>query len=263
MPRAQVNGADLYYEEHGSGPAVVFVHGGGGNHLSWWQQVPVFSDCYRAITYDQRGFGSSTPVGAVGPDVLASDLIALLDHLHIERACLVAQSLGGWAAWGVAAKQPERVRALLMADTPGGVPTPAAEGLFSEMQTRTRSGEAPLARAIAPDLAQRRPELAFLYWQIQGLNPAVPPAAGRELLDALARRSPAPDFRAPTLFVVGEQDEMIPPSVIEGAAAAVPGARLLRVADAGHSVYFERADVFNAALAELLRDADKLEASRS
>src|SRR5262245_52635903 len=110
MPRARINGADLYYEEHGSGPALVFVHGG-GNHLSWWQQVPVFSPHYRCITYDQRGYGSSTPVEPGDPDVLAADLLALLDHLGIERACLVAQSLGGWAAWGAAARQPRRVRA--------------------------------------------------------------------------------------------------------------------------------------------------------
>jgi 3-oxoadipate enol-lactonase len=209
------------------------------------------------VTYDQRGYGSSTPVGPGDPDVLAADLIGLLDHLGIERACLVAQSLGGWAAWGVAVRQPRRVRALLMADTPGGVPVPEAEQLFREMQQRLRGGEAPLARAIWPRLAETRPDLAFLYWQIQALNPALAPAAGGEMLAKLARRVPAPGLAAPALFVVGEQDEMIAPTVIAAAAAAVPGARLLRVPDAGHSVYFERADVFNAALAELLREAEK------
>jgi 3-oxoadipate enol-lactonase len=258
MPRARLNGADLYYEEHGSGPALVFVHGGGGNHLSWWQQVPVFSPRYRCVTYDQRGFGSSGPAGTGDPDVLAEDLLALLDHLSIESACLVAQSLGGWAAWGVAARQPRRVRALLMADTPGGVPAPAAEQWFLGMQSRLGT-EAPLARAIGDQLARHRPELAFLYWQIQGLNPPLAPAAGGEMLRKLARRVAAPGFSAPTLFVVGEQDEMIAPEVIAGAAAAVPGARLLGVPDAGHSVYFERPDVFNEALGELLRLAEKRE----
>jgi 3-oxoadipate enol-lactonase len=257
MPRAKLNGADLYYEEHGSGPALVFVHGGGGNHLSWWQQVPVFSIRCRCIIYDQRGYGSSTPVGPADPDVLAADLLALLDHLAVERACLVAQSLGGWAAWGVAARQPQRVRALLMADTPGSVPTSAAERMFLGMQERVRGGEAPLARAIWPRLAETRPDLAFLYWQIQALNPPLAPDAGGEMLAKLARRVPAPGLDAPVLFVVGEEDAMIAPDVIAAAAAAVPGARLLRVPDAGHSVYFERADVFNAALLELLREAEK------
>jgi 3-oxoadipate enol-lactonase len=261
MPRARVNGADLYYEEHGTGPALVFVHGGGGNHLSWWQQIPVFAQQHRCIAYDQRGFGASTPAGAGDPDVLAADLIALLDHLQVERAVLVAQSLGGWAAWGVAARQPWRVRALLMADTPGGVPAPEAEQLFAGLQQRMRSGEPPLARALGPDLARTRPDLVFLYWQIQGLNP--PLVASPEFAARLARRLPAPGYTAPTLFVVGEQDEMIAPAVIAAAAAAVPGARLLRVPDAGHSVYFEKAQTFNAALRELLREADKRDGEAS
>ena len=49
MPKAQVNGIAVYYEVHGDGPAVVFAHGAGGNHLSWWQQVPVFARQYRCV----------------------------------------------------------------------------------------------------------------------------------------------------------------------------------------------------------------------
>jgi 3-oxoadipate enol-lactonase len=256
MPRAQVNGADLYYEEHGKGPALVFVHGGGGNHLSWWQQVPAFARDHRCVVYDQRGYGSSTPVEAADPDVLAADLAALLDHLAIERACLVAQSLGGWAAWGVGARHPERVRALVMTGTPGGVPAPEAEAWLRGMQGRMRAGEAPLARAIGSQLADERPDLAFLYWQIQGLNPPLPTAPG-QMLERLARRLPAPGLACPALFVVGEQDEMIAPSAVAAAAAGVPGARLLRVPATGHSVYFERPEVFNAALREFLREVEK------
>src|SRR5438094_6559471 len=59
MPKAPVNGIELYYEVHGNGPAVVFAHGAGGNHLSWWQQVPVLARQYRCISFDHRGFGQS------------------------------------------------------------------------------------------------------------------------------------------------------------------------------------------------------------
>jgi 3-oxoadipate enol-lactonase len=55
MPKAQVNGIELYYEVHGDGPAIVFAHGAGGNHLSWWQQVPVSASKYRCITAADRG----------------------------------------------------------------------------------------------------------------------------------------------------------------------------------------------------------------
>ena len=59
MPFLPVNGIELYYEVHGEGPAIVFCHGAGGNHLSWWQQVPVFAQRFRCITYDSRAFGLS------------------------------------------------------------------------------------------------------------------------------------------------------------------------------------------------------------
>ena len=54
MPFASVNGIELYYETHGTGPALVLAHGGGGSHLSWWQQVPALSKMYQVVT-----FGSS------------------------------------------------------------------------------------------------------------------------------------------------------------------------------------------------------------
>ena len=59
MPKAPINGIDLYYESHGSGPAIVFAHGRGGNHMSWWQQVARFSGEFRCVTFDHRGWGQS------------------------------------------------------------------------------------------------------------------------------------------------------------------------------------------------------------
>ena len=57
MPYAPINGTQLFYESHGDGPAIVFAHGRGGNHLSWWQQVAEFQHDYRCITFDHRGWG--------------------------------------------------------------------------------------------------------------------------------------------------------------------------------------------------------------
>src|SRR4030095_3328468 len=96
----------LYYEDTGgNAPAVLFLHGAGGNHLSWWQQVPVFAEEYRCVTVDPRGFGPSPDAtGGPGPAALATDAIALLDHLGIARAAVVAQSMGGWAAVGAAVR---------------------------------------------------------------------------------------------------------------------------------------------------------------
>ena len=95
MPSFDRAGCPLYYEVDGEGPAIVFAHGAGGNHLSWWQQVPEFRDSYRCVALDQRGFGRSLvePGGEdPSPEAFRLDLVALLDELAIEKSALVAQS---------------------------------------------------------------------------------------------------------------------------------------------------------------------------
>src|SRR5436190_14172323 len=101
------------------------MHGAGGNHLSWWQQVPAFAEEDRWVTVDQRGFGQSPDVSdGPGPAALATDVLALLDHLKIARAALVAQSMGGWAAVGGVLKAPERLWAIALANTVGNLTNP-------------------------------------------------------------------------------------------------------------------------------------------
>src|SRR2546427_12827065 len=96
------DGFRLYYEDTGGvGPTILFLHGAGGNHLSWWQQVPVFAEEYRCVTMDQRGFGQSPDVaGGPGPAALATDAVALLQHLRLAQAAGVAQSMGRWGGPG-------------------------------------------------------------------------------------------------------------------------------------------------------------------
>src|SRR5207247_9362679 len=120
------DGFRLDYEDTGGpGPTVLVLHGAGGNHLSWWQQAPVFAEEYRCVTVDQRGFGQSPDApGGPGPAALATDALALLDHLGIRRAALVARSMGGWAAAGAAVRAPERLWAVVMANTVGTLTNP-------------------------------------------------------------------------------------------------------------------------------------------
>ena len=125
MSNVERDGEEIYYECHGSpdAPVVVLGHGAGGNHGIWFQQVPAFSRDYRVVTWDQRGFGLSTNRHQLAnPRVAARDLLAILDHLEVERAHVVGQSMGGWAALGLALAHGPRVRSLVLADTLGGIP---------------------------------------------------------------------------------------------------------------------------------------------
>src|ERR1700689_3266439 len=137
------DGDDVYFETVGApdAPVVVLGHGAGGNHAIWYQQVPVFARDYRVVTWDQRSFGLSTNNhGLANPVTATNDLLAILDHLEVERAHVVGQSMGGWAAMGLAVAHGERARSLVLADTIGGIPvdgwwkprpTPPREGSFN------------------------------------------------------------------------------------------------------------------------------------
>ena len=257
MPWVSVGDTRLYYEARGKGPALVFAHGAGGNHLSWWQQVPFFAEQYRCLVFDHRAFGRSVDAPEPqGRRAFAEDLRQLLDHLGIERTAIVAQSMGGRTAVGFALRNPGRVCALVLAGTTGGAVDDDVRAA-QEAHSRSDTGRRSLAqRAIAPRLRQERPELAYLYRLIGRLNPPRPQ-------DFLA---PIPGYRGssaqrlaelgiPILFLVGEEDAVTPPHIMRMAHQLVPGSEFDVVEDAGHSAYFERPESFNQRVARFLAEA--------
>lgn len=251
------DGVRLYYEDTGgSSPAVLFLHGAGGNHLSWWQQVPVFAAEYRCITLDQRGFGQSPDVpGGPGPAALATDAIALLDHLGIRRAAVVAQSMGGWAAVGAAVRAPERFWAIVLANTVGNLSDPEIAALRQTLASASPPRPAVLWHAaLGKTFRAQQPIRAFLYAQIAGLNAPLP-ADFRERLGALT--TPVDRYaatRVPTFFLTSDEDGLIWPELSRKVHERVPGSRFERVDAAGHSTYFERPDVFNREVNAFLKE---------
>jgi 3-oxoadipate enol-lactonase len=256
MPFAPVQGTQLYYESHGEGPAVVLAHGAGGNHLSWWQQVPEFASRFRCITFDHRAFGRTLDGegdASLGRRGFHDDLRDLLDYLGIDEVRIVAQSMGGRTAVGFALRNPGRCRAMVLAGTTGG----AVDDEIRDMQEAYRAtevGQLPLLkRAVSPELKERAAEMDFLYRAIARMNPPRPK-------DFLA---PIPGYRGssaerlagagfPILFLVGEHDAITPAGVIERCHRAVPGSQFVRIADSGHSSYFEQPAAFNAAVLAFL-----------
>jgi pimeloyl-ACP methyl ester carboxylesterase len=108
---APVPGGELYYEESGEGPAVVLGHAGIADHTMWDAQVDPFSERYRVVRYDLRGFGrSSTPETDYAPH---DDVRALLAHLNIDRAAVVGVSMSGGIAVDFALAHPEMLWALV------------------------------------------------------------------------------------------------------------------------------------------------------
>jgi 3-oxoadipate enol-lactonase len=251
MPLAKINGIELYYETHGEGPSIVFAHGGAGNHLSWWQQVPALSAKYRCITFDHRGFGvSHEAADGPGASAFVEDLRALLDHLGIEKAALVGQSMGGWTVLGFAATYPRRTSALVLCDTTAGMDD--AEVMAEQGRITKRAAGGLVQKAVAADFPQREPALNFLYGQIAQLN-NLPPKLLAGLFNLRHSPDPLIEHRIPTLLVWGDQDALIPASTMELMRRRVPHARTALIEAAGHSVYFEKGAQFNAILSEFLQ----------
>ncbi len=261
----QIGEFSLYYERTtprfaliadekvpGAGLPLVFLHGMGGNHLSWWQQVPYFTSLgYQCITLDQRSFGLSPDPDDLFCRAHPTDLARLLDHLQIDRVVLVGQSMGGWSIVGCALDRPERVAALVLSGSPGGIVTATMDQCI-----RSTNGSRPLSGASASprqiDL-DRSPETAFLYDQIERLGARPPVDAGSRLRAMNFNVEMAvSQLKMPVLCIVGEQDDVFPPDVIRELTKMLPDARLVTVVGCGHSAYFDKADVFNRSVGEFL-----------
>lgn len=248
-------GEKIYYQTIGDGPVVVLSHGAGGNHTIWYQQVPALAAKYRVVTWDQRSFGRSTNhAGKAGPEAFARDLVALLDHLEIERAHLVGQSMGGWTVVRFALDHPQRVRSLVLADTVGGLVTDLARRDFARLASRgLDTSSLPIHRhpAIGQQLSTQDPAKAFLYRQIGDLGGEREPRIGERLFaaDYSARAS---ELTMPTLLIVGSGDDLFRPATIHSVAALLPSARVVEIPAAGHSPYFEAAGRWNRVVMDFL-----------
>lgn len=261
MPYAPVNGIQLYYEENGKGFPVVLAHGAGGNHLSWWQQVPYISRHYRCITFDHRGWGLSVDEDDGGPERFVEDLRGLLDHLELEDVVLAGQSMGGLSCLGIALSQPKRVRGLLMANTFAGMRREVWLGSSDDKREAVRAiwdrrRQDGIKRALAPEFTREHKDLAFLYKQIRLLNEFGPNRLVSEpRIQRLRALERMPDTGAskealaalpmPVLFIGGEHDEVMPVSLMEIAHSLIPTSRMVVVPGAAHSVYFEAPEIFN------------------
>ncbi|MGE3075259.1 MAG: alpha/beta fold hydrolase [Dehalococcoidia bacterium] len=261
MPYLERPGARIYYDVSGGGPALLFAHGLGGNHMSWWQQIPAFNDRYTCIAFAHRGFSPSTEEpGGPGALAVADDLAALMDELRLPDVTLVAQSMGGWTCLAYALAHPERIRALVMCDTTGTLAHPAFPAIWTAQPRGREQGlfERGIHPAAGERMAAEQPALHHLYWQINNLASGVDKDALRMQLGQL-RAEPLESLAKltmPVLCIAGEEDIVIPPETVRILAESVPNGRFVAVPRAGHSVYFERAAEFNQILSAFLAEAD-------
>lgn len=261
-------GCNIYYEVMGQGPAIVFAHGLGGNHMSWFQQVAHFADRYTCVAFAHRGFAPSSLIED-GPDPAdyAGDLAALVAHLDLKGVRIVAQSMGGWSAVEYALTKPVELKAVVLAGTTGTIDprlideperTRLARWLETDFATVPKLFERGIHPAAGERMAREQPALHLLYRQIDDQNAGLDKQKVGARCFALRTRKPQ-DLRAitcPILFISGDEDVVIPPFAADAIIRVAPGSRVAHIAAVGHSAYFERADRFNAIVENFFKDID-------
>lgn len=262
MPYLDLDGGfRLYHEVHGEGTAVLFAHGAGGNGLSWWQQVPLFREHYRTITFDHRAFGRSPDVkDRPGRRAFAEDTRALLEHLGVERLHFIAHSMGGRTAIGLLRLVPELFSSIIFSGTAGGCVNDRYRTRKADLEAEGVLTGSLLQRALAEDYAERHPERAFLYRQVRAVNPPrphdflTPDPRLRNYRGSTASRLIKSGL--PLLWIVGEHDRVVSPELIRISHELTPGSHFVEVAGAGHSAYFEQPHAWNEAVLDFVDDVE-------
>lgn len=263
-------GCSLSWFAQGNGPPVVMIHGIGVGAAGWRPQVQALETNFRCLCLDNRGFGESQPIGgSLSVELMAQDVLALMDAQGWHSAHVMGHSLGGLVALSLAHQAQDRVRSLaLMCTFPSGaIPTRLTPGMMlaglrTRIGTRRMRRHAFLELVLPPDalagvdrdaLAERLAELFSHDLADQ------PPVAMRQM--GAMRRADATPFlsglaRIPTLVVSASHDRIAPPVGGKALAAGIPGARYVEIPDGSHGVTLQLPERINALLLEHLNAAE-------
>jgi 3-oxoadipate enol-lactonase len=259
-----VSGAEIAYDESGSGPALLFIHAGNADRRMWDRQIAAFSGSHRVIRFDLRGFGESPNPAA--PYANFEDACELLDALGVERAVVVGDSMGGEVALDLALAHPKRVSGLVLVSTRAAL-TEASDELkqvWSDADAAYERGDIEAATDIEvaawidgagrtaadldPAFRARAKAMVRLTWdKIEpGTNDVEqikldPPQHGR-----------FGEVRVPVLLVAGDCDQAEIGTSMAILAQEIAGARLVTIENASHLPPLERPEQFNQSMREFL-----------
>ena len=238
---------------------LVLIHAFPLNARMWEPQSVLADAGWRIIAPQLRGMDGVDDPPAAGIDEYAADVIDLLDALQIEEAVVGGLSMGGYVTFALLRLAQRYVRGIVLADTRPQGDSAAGVQARTQLLTRLREkGTSAIADQLVPTLLSEetlrdRPEVAD---RVRGLILSNSEAAIATATRALMSRTDATPLlstiRCPTLILVGEHDELTPPSVSRAMQEAIPGSELAIIPRAGHLSNIEQPEVFNAALARFL-----------
>jgi pimeloyl-ACP methyl ester carboxylesterase len=278
MPYAQSQGARIYYEETGAGPAagqgtpILFIHEFAGDHRSWHDQMRHFGRGWRAIAWSARGYPPSDcpPDEALyGQDHFTRDALAVLDAASVDKAHVVGLSMGGYTALMLAIAHPDRLVSCVAAGAGSGALHARRARFIEESVARAAEFER-LGRidAEAYALGPARVQLQDkdpIAWRTFVAHLAEHPAhaAAKTLRKVQAGRAALEDMEAslravavPTLLVVGDEDEPCL-DVNLWMKRCMPSARLAILPGAGHAINLEEPAQFNRLVEQFIAEVER------
>jgi pimeloyl-ACP methyl ester carboxylesterase len=236
---AKVNGIDMYYAVYGSGDPILLIHGGLGHADIWASQVAALSKTHKVIVADSRGHGRSTRNDQpFGYDLMASDYLALLDHLKIDKTALVGWSDGGIIGLDIAMSHPERLTRLYAqaanVTTDGVDPGVLTNKTFAAYIERSGKDYARLSKT--PGQYDAFVGQISHMWESQ-------PAWTKEQLEKIT---------VPIAIVAGDHDEAIKRAHTEYMASVIPGAKLIILPNASHFAMLQDPDGYSKSVLDFI-----------
>jgi 2-hydroxy-6-oxonona-2,4-dienedioate hydrolase len=261
VKQVEIYGQKIYFQEAGSGPDVILLHGLGADRTAWAATVPALAAKYHVYVPDQVGFGQSDkPAIDYRVGTLVDFLNAFCNKLGIAKPTLVGNSLGGWVAMDFALAHPDKVNRLVLVDSAGYSSKrtggqPLTRGLLQALNPSTVAGEKQLmsivfySKMFASDQFAEQAFAAHLRkndgYTIDRFIASI--LRGEDVVDGRLGA-----IKAPTLVVWGREDALVPLANGKALAEDIPGAQSVVLDSCGHAPPVECAAPFNTALLKYL-----------
>lgn len=253
MPKFLGNGIELYYEEKGSGEALILLHGLTSNHLMLKQEMEYFQDQFRVIGLDARGHGESDKPSHYNLNDHIQDVISLMDYLKIEKANLLGMSMGTYIAQGLAITVPDRIDKMVLVSGSSHGKKPS-EGLLAEHEKEVKG------LAFDEQLGRLSKYIFFDLEAVGNWLKTIPGRLTPEQQEIAANALAGFDFRpnlskvkAKTLVISGKYDGLNPPEDGKMIADLIPNARFVLFEKSGHAPNVEETELFMELVSGFLR----------
>ena len=254
-------GVELYYEIHGAGCPLVLISGCGGDILNWTEIVPILSQNYQTIIFDNRGIGrSEVTVGDYSTRQFAEDMAALLDYLEIEKSHVLGWSMGGMIAQEYAIAHPEKIDRLILCATAAKYSMKHSFVFWTWLEMLKQGDMAAVASwmmtwCFSEDFFQN-PEI-IAQTRAAFMNPLYPPTiegfSGQiAALTTHDRRGQLGEIKAPTLVFGMDDDGSFHVKEVEALAKEIDGAEL-KIIEGGHALQLEKPQEFCEVVLEFLQ----------